>query len=102
MSSFSPPNSKTFPKAATNEAELYRPALAQLLPFSEHAIKLITGSLIMFESLLVAALFVVSYWLRHPEETLFLWVEKQIGTITLSLPYAFPEKFAPYLSVLYF
>src|SRR5258706_5647045 len=102
MSSFSPPNSEAFPTASTNEVEVCRPALAQLLPFSEHAIKLITGGLIVFESLLAAMLFVVSYWLRHPEETLFLWAEKQIGTITLSLPYAFPQKFAPYLSVLYF
>ncbi|MEO6724662.1 MAG: sugar transferase [Blastocatellia bacterium] len=102
MSSFSPPNSKVLSSASINEAEVSRPALAHLLPFSEHAIKLITGGLIIFESLLAAMLFVLSYWLRHPEETLLLWMEKQIGTIALSLPYAFSLKFAPYLSVLYF
>jgi exopolysaccharide biosynthesis polyprenyl glycosylphosphotransferase len=79
-----------------------RPVFTQILPFSEHAIKLITSGLIIFESLLAAALFVLAYWLRHPEETLFLWAERQIGTIVVSLPYAFPPKFAPYLSVLYF
>jgi len=102
MSSFSPPNSSAIPKVAVNGAEVRRPALTWFLPFSEHAIKIITGGLIMFESLLAVTLFMLSYWIRLPEEVVFLWAEKQAGALALSLPYAFSPKFAPYLSVLYF
>src|SRR5262249_6928291 len=102
MSSFSPSNSSAIPKVAVNGTEVRRPALTWVLPFSEHAIKIITGGLILFESLLAATLFMLSYWVRLPEEMVFLWAEKQLGTIALSLPYAFSPKFAPYLSVLYF
>jgi len=102
MSSFFPSNSKAFPTTSTDGAEVRRPALARILPLSEHAIKLITGSLVLFDGVLASGLFVLAYWLRHPDEALFLWTENHLGRLTLTLPYAFPPKLAPYVSVLYF
>ena len=102
MSSFPQSNSKPFPTASPAATEMRRPALPHILPLSEHAIRLITGCLVIFDGLLAAVLFVLAYWLRHPEETLFLWMEKHVGPISVPLPHAFQPNFAAYLSVLYF
>lgn len=99
MSSLSPSNSKTF--TATTGAR--RPALPHLLPFSELAIKLITGCLVIFDGLLAAVLFILAFWLRHPEKTLLVWSgAPYAGSFGFSLPEGIHADFAPYLSVLYF
>jgi exopolysaccharide biosynthesis polyprenyl glycosylphosphotransferase len=73
-----------------------------LLPLSEHAIKIITAGLVVFDGLLAGILFILAYWIRHPEKPIFLTVEKSLGAIGLSLPYGFHSSFDPYLSVIYF
>jgi exopolysaccharide biosynthesis polyprenyl glycosylphosphotransferase len=70
-----------------------------LLPLSEPSIKLITIGLVLFDGLLATALFVLSYWLRHPGQPLF--IEAQHPLLPW-LPYGFHYEFGPYLSVLYF
>ncbi len=99
MSLFTQSNSKNFSDINTN---LRRAALPQLWPLSEHAIKIIIFSLVIFDGLLATALFILSYWIRHPYETIFLSVQKHIGPFELILPYAFHPRFDPYLSVLIF
>lgn len=98
MSSLSPSNNKAIP--ATNDVR--RPSLPQILPFSEHAISLITAFLAVFDGLLAAGLFVLAFWLRHPEKLLVVWPEGHAGSLGLNWPHAIHSDFAPYLSVLYF
>lgn len=95
--------SKTFP-TEKSEARLAAPPRQRLLvwPLSEHAIKIITAGLVIFDGLLAAFLFVMAYWLRHPEKTIFVTAQKPLGPLALTLPYDFHPSFDPYLSVLYF
>lgn len=99
MSSLSSPNSKPFPTA---QADARRPALPSILPLSEVSIRLITGLLVALDGLLASALFLLAYWLRHPEKAIFLWQQRQLSFVTVWLPVGFEAHFAPYLSVLYF
>jgi exopolysaccharide biosynthesis polyprenyl glycosylphosphotransferase len=96
MSLISESNRKAFP---SSNADSLHPALPHLLPFSEHAIKLITAGLVLLDGLLAAGLFILAYWLRHPWKPLFLFAESSIGA---AAPVAFHPSFDPYLSVLYF
>ncbi len=96
MSLLSQSKSKAFPAST---AESLRPALPHLLPFSEHTIKLITTGLVLFDGLLAAGLFILAYWIRHPNKPLFLFAQSWTG---MELPAAFHPSFDPYLSVLYF
>jgi exopolysaccharide biosynthesis polyprenyl glycosylphosphotransferase len=99
MSSISHSNSKAFPASNT---ETSRVVLPHLWPLSEHAIKIITISLVVFDGLLAVILFILAYWLRHPGELIFLSAQERLGPLDLTLPYAFHPSYAPYLSVLYF
>ncbi|MCI0664745.1 MAG: sugar transferase, partial [Acidobacteria bacterium] len=92
-------NSKTF---HSPKSDVQRAMLPQLWPLSDHAIKIITVCLVIFDGLLAAALFILAYWIRHPGESPFLAAERHLGPFVMSLPYAFHPRFAPYLSVLYF
>src|SRR5262245_27332955 len=76
--------------------------LPHLWPLSEHAIKIITAGLLIFDGLLAGLLFILAYWLRHPEEMIFLTTNMQGGLLLVSMPYGFHPDFAPYLSVLFF
>src|SRR5215475_6710301 len=71
-------------------------------PLSEHLIKVISVGLMVFDGALAASLFILAYWLRHPEEPIFIISRIDLGFLSLSLPYAFHPSFDPYLSVLYF
>ncbi len=103
MSSLTRSNSKAFP---ANHSDVYSKARERprilLLPLSDHAIKIITAALVIFDGLLAALLFIFAYWIRHPEKTIFLTVEQSLGFVALRLPYNFHPDFDPYLSVLYF
>lgn len=99
MSLLSSSNNKPIP---ATQVDVRRTALPSILPLSEHSIRLITGLLVAFDGVLVSALFLLAYWLRHPEKTIFIWSEKQLGMLTLWLPAGFETNYAPYLSVLYF
>jgi exopolysaccharide biosynthesis polyprenyl glycosylphosphotransferase len=91
MSLFSGSNSKSFSASNANAPGM---ALPHLLPFSEHTIKLITACLVVCDGVLAAGLFILAYWLRHPNKPLFLFAG--------GAPAAFHPDFDPYLSVLYF
>ena len=99
MSSLSSSNSKPIPAP---QAELRRAALPRILPLSEHAIRLIMGLLVVFDGVLASVLFMLAYWLRHPEKAIFLWKEEQWRWLKVWLPVGFEAEYAPYLSVLYF
>lgn len=99
MSSFPQSNSKTI---STAKAGVRRPALPHILPLSEHAIRLITAFLVVSDGLLAGALFVLAYWIRNPQELIFVWAEKSLWGGALWLPQGFQPNFAPYLSLLYF
>jgi exopolysaccharide biosynthesis polyprenyl glycosylphosphotransferase len=73
-----------------------------ILPLSEHSIKIITLGLVVFDGAMAALLFILAYWLRLPEEPIFIVSQINLGFLSLSLPYAFHPSFDPYLSVLYF
>jgi exopolysaccharide biosynthesis polyprenyl glycosylphosphotransferase len=99
MSSLSGSNSKAFP---ITQSDARRQSLPHLLPLSEPSIKIITGLLVMFDGLLAGALFILAFWLRHPEKSLWLWSHWQLGSLSVWLPSGFQSDYAPYLSVLYF
>ncbi len=107
MSSITGSNSKPF---TASQTEVYGGSLGRphqlprllLLPLSDHAIKIITAGLVVFDGLLAALLFIISYWIRHPEKTIFLTAQQSFGPLTLELPYGFHPEFGPYLSVIYF
>jgi exopolysaccharide biosynthesis polyprenyl glycosylphosphotransferase len=103
MSSLTRSESETFTTKKT-EARSTAPPRNRLLiwPLSEHAIKIITVGLVVFDGALAAFLFILAYWLRHPEEPIFIFSRIDLGFLSLSLPYAFHQGFDPYLSVLYF
>src|SRR5262247_816612 len=71
-------------------------------PLTEHLIKVISVGLIVFDGALAVLLFILAYWLRNPEEPIFIFSRIDFGLLSLSLPYAFHPSFDPYLSVLYF
>src|SRR5262245_11784278 len=71
-------------------------------PLGEGLIKIISVGLIFFDGALAVLLFILAYWLRHPEEPVFNISRIDLGLLSLSLPYGFNPSFAPYLSVLYF
>ena len=99
MSSLLSPNSKPFSATHTDAS---RPALPRILPLSEHSIRWITGLLVVFDGFLASALFLLAYWLRHPEKAIFLWAEHHWGALTVWTPVGVEEYYAPYLSVLCF
>ena len=99
MSSLPGSNSKAFP---ITQSEARRQSLPHILPLSEHSIRLITGLLVVFDGLLASALFLLAYWLRHPEKAIFLWQQRQLIWLSVWLPTGFEAHYAPYLSVLYF
>ena len=99
MESITQSKSKAFPASKTNQNRI---SLAHFWPLSEHAIKIITICLVIFDGLFAALLFILAYWLRHPGENPFLTAQCHAGPFVLSLPYAFHPRFAPYLSVLFF
>ena len=73
-----------------------------ILPLTEHSIKIVTVGLVVFDGALAALLFILAYWLRLPEEPIFIVSQIDLGFLSVSLPYAFHPSFDPYLSVLYF
>jgi exopolysaccharide biosynthesis polyprenyl glycosylphosphotransferase len=99
MSLITQSNGKAFPASRTT---LHQTTLPQLWPLSEHAIKIITVGMVIFDGLLAAILFILAYWLRHLDEPPFIFAQWHVGPFLISLPNAFHPHFAPYLSVLYF
>ncbi|MBO0857625.1 MAG: sugar transferase [Chloracidobacterium sp.] len=55
-----------------------------------------------FDGALAALLFILAYWLRNPEERVFIAFRIDLGFVSFLLPNAFHPSFDPYLSVLYF
>ena len=85
-------------------AELVHPPTSpserwHLLPLTEHSIKLLTLGIALCDALFASALFIAAYWLRHPDQTLFIEAK---DPLLLFLPFQFHVEFLPYLSVLYF
>src|SRR5262245_1650680 len=103
MSSITQSGSKTF-ATKKSEPRITAPPRYRLLiwPLSEHAIKIITAGLVIFDGALAALLFILAYLLRNSAETIFITAQKDFGLLSLSLPYAFHPRFDPYLSVIYF
>jgi exopolysaccharide biosynthesis polyprenyl glycosylphosphotransferase len=87
-----------------SEARITAPPRNHLLiwPLSEHLIKVISVGLMVFDGALAVLLFILAYWLRNPEEPIFIISQIDLGFLSLSLPLAFHQSFDPYLSVLYF
>jgi exopolysaccharide biosynthesis polyprenyl glycosylphosphotransferase len=71
-------------------------------PLSEHLIKVVSVGLMVFDGALAASLFIFAYWLRLPEELVFIASRIDLGFVSFLLPYGFHPSFDPYLSVLYF
>lgn len=69
MSLLSQPDSKAFPSPGT---AVHKIDLPHLLPLTEHAIRVITVLLVIFDALLAPALFLLAFRLRHPEKGIFL------------------------------
>src|SRR5262245_55307992 len=91
--------SKTIPPSSIATPQV---VLQYLWPLSEHAIKIITAGLLIFDGLLGGFLFILAYWLRHQERLIFLTTNTQFGPFKVSMPFGFHPDFAPYLSVLLF
>jgi len=103
MSSLTQSDSETF-TAKQSDARLATLPRHRILmwPLSEHAIKIITAGLVIFDGALSALLFILAYWLRHPEKTIFIAAQLDLGFLSLAPPHAFHPSFDPYLSVIYF
>jgi exopolysaccharide biosynthesis polyprenyl glycosylphosphotransferase len=88
----------------TSEARITAQFQNRLLtwPLSEHLIKAVSVGLMIFDGALAALLFVLAYWVRLPEEVVFIASRIDLGVVSFLLPYAFHPNFDPYLSVLYF
>lgn len=71
-------------------------------PLSEYLIRVVSVGLVIFDAALAVFLFILAYWLRHPEESIFVLSRTDLGFLSVSLPSAFDPSFDPYLSVLYF
>src|SRR5215510_11267095 len=91
--------SKTIPPTSIATPQVF---LKYFWPLSEHAIKIITAGLLIFDGLLAGSLFILAYWLRNPEELIFLTMSTHLGPFAMPLPVGFHPDFAPYLSVLLF
>jgi exopolysaccharide biosynthesis polyprenyl glycosylphosphotransferase len=93
-------NSNTF----RSEASISEPLRGRLLtwPLSEHLIKVVSVGLMIFDGALAALLFILAYWMRLPEEVVFIASRIDLGFASFLLPYGFHPNFDPYLSVLYF
>jgi exopolysaccharide biosynthesis polyprenyl glycosylphosphotransferase len=102
MSILTGSNRDAFPAAGSESRAAAARPRQLLLPLSDHAIKIITACLVVFDGLLAASLFILAYWIRHPGETIFLTVQWSSGPFALELPYSFHSGFHPYLSVIYF
>src|SRR5262245_18233417 len=90
-------------KAEKSEARITAPRDRLLTwPPGEHLIKVISVGLVVLDGALAVLLFIFAYWLRHPEEPIFIFSRIDLGFLSLSLPYAFHPSFDPYMSVLYF
>src|SRR5262245_49910384 len=90
-------------KAEKSEARTTAPQHRLLTwPPGEHLIKVISVGLVVFDGALAVLLFIIAYWLRNPEEPIFIFSRIDLCFLPLSLPYAFHPSFDPYLSVLYF
>src|SRR5499426_132735 len=90
-------------KAEKSEARITAPKHRLLTwPPGEHLIKVISVGLVVFDGALAVLLFIIAYWLRNPEEPIFIFSRIDLGFLPLSLPSAFHPSFDPYLSVLYF
>jgi exopolysaccharide biosynthesis polyprenyl glycosylphosphotransferase len=99
MSTFPQSNNKTI---STAKLGVRSQAAPGLLPFSEYAIKFITGGLVFFDGLLASLLFLFALWLRHAGEPLFRFAQIHLAGLEIQLPYGLLPNFVPYLSVLYF
>ena len=99
MSSLSSSNNKAL---SAHTTDIHNQALLGLLPLSEPSIKVITGLLVVFDGLLAGALFMLAFWLRHPEKSFLTWTQWQMASWNVWLPTGFQAHYAPYLSVLYF
>jgi exopolysaccharide biosynthesis polyprenyl glycosylphosphotransferase len=99
MSLITQSNSRAVPASHIN---VHRKTLPRLWPLSEHAIKIITVGLMIFDGLLAGMIFILAFWVRHPGEPPFILAQQHIGPLAVTLPSAFHPRFAPYLSVLYF
>jgi hypothetical protein len=88
----------------TSEASITAPPRSRLLawPLSEHLIKVVSVGLMIFDGALAALLLILAYWMRNPEEVVFIGPRIDLGFVSFLLPNAFHPKFDPYLSVLYF
>src|SRR5262245_31846400 len=88
----------------SSEASISAPLRGRLLtwPLSEHLIKVVSVGLMVFDGALAASLFILAYWLRLPEELVFIASRIDLGFVSFLLPYGFHPSFDPYLSVLYF
>ena len=103
MSSLTQLDSKTFTTKKSESRITAPPRYRSLIwPLSEHAIKIITAGLVIFDGALAALLFILAYLLRNSGETIFMTAQQDLGLLSLSLPYAFHPSFDPYLSVIYF
>ncbi|HEU0184612.1 MAG TPA: sugar transferase [Blastocatellia bacterium] len=69
---------------------------------SEHLIKVVSVGLMIFDGVMAASLFILAYWIRNPEELVFIGSRIDLGFVSFLLPNAFYPKFDPYLSVLCF
>jgi exopolysaccharide biosynthesis polyprenyl glycosylphosphotransferase len=56
----------------------------------------------IFDGVMAASLFILAYWMRNPEELVFVGSRIDLGFVSFLLPNAFHPKFDPYLSVLCF
>jgi exopolysaccharide biosynthesis polyprenyl glycosylphosphotransferase len=87
-----------------SEASISAPLSGRLLtwPLIEHLIRVISVGLMVFDGALAAILFILAFWLRNPEELVFLASRMDLGFVSFLLPYGFHPSFNPYLGVLYF
>jgi exopolysaccharide biosynthesis polyprenyl glycosylphosphotransferase len=88
----------------TAEARVTSPPRNRVLiwPLGEYLIKAVSAGLMVFDGAIAALLFVLAYWFRHPEKSIFIITRVDLGAFWVSLPTAIHPSFDPYLSVLYF
>ena len=61
-------------KAEKSEAKITAPHDRLLTwPPGEHLIKVISVGLVVFDGALAVLLFIIAYWLRNPEEPIFIF-----------------------------
>jgi exopolysaccharide biosynthesis polyprenyl glycosylphosphotransferase len=99
VSLFTSSDSKVLPTARPEALNRARP---RLWPLSEHAIKFITASLVIFDGLLAGLLFILAYWFRHPAAAPLLTAPEATSWFNFDWSDPFHPRFEAYLSVLYF